>query len=124
VICPRGRAPALATIHAMKKKRPPRPRTLARKAAASADKLTGLRETLAALSPGGSAAAPIAVESAAVIEPRALSEPCPACAAPLKLSAHEVEEGGGALLRRLDLRCTRCARPVTRWYVVAAPLVH
>jgi hypothetical protein len=108
----------------MKKKRPPRPRTLARKAAASADKLTGLREKLAALSPGGSAAAPIAVDSAAVIELRAQSEPCPGCAGPLKLAAHEAEEVGGALLRRVELRCSRCDRPITRWFVVAAKLVH
>lgn len=108
----------------MKKKRPPRARTLVRKAAASADKLTGLREKLATLSPGGSASSPIVVESAAVIEPRALSEPCPACAGSLKLAAHDVEEGGGALLRRLYLRCARCGRPVTRWFLVAARLVH
>jgi hypothetical protein len=124
VICLRSRAPALATIDAMKKKRSPRPRTLARKAAASAVKLTGLREKLAELSPGGSAAAPISVESAAVIELRAVSEPCPACAGPLKLAAHEVEAGGGALLRRVELRCARCDRHVTRWFVVAAKIVH
>lgn len=108
----------------MKKKRSPRPRTLTRKGARDAEKLTGLRERLAALSPGGAAATPIALPSAAVIEPRALAEPCPACAGPLRIAAHEAEECEGKLLRRVELACPRCARTLTRWFVVAPPLLH
>lgn len=67
---------------------------------------------------------PITVESAAVIEPRALSERCPACSGALKLLTHAVDDREGKLLRRVELACSRCARPVSRWFAVSAPLVH
>jgi hypothetical protein len=107
-----------------KKKRVPRPRSVARKAAASAEKLVTLRERLALYAPGGTPELPIAVDSAAVIELRAVREPCVACAAPLRVLVHVVAEGEGGLVRQVDLACTRCGRTLTRYFVVKAPLLH
>jgi len=59
--------------------------------------------------PGGSPAHPIEVASAAVIEPRASSLPCPRCSSPAHVDTHEVETHEGRRLRVTRMRCGTCS---------------
>lgn len=84
-----------------------------REAARAIDKLTRARERLAALEPGGSAALPLEVASASLVEPRAAALGCLRClpATPpraLRVEAHEAVAVDGKLLRRVALRCHVC----------------
>jgi hypothetical protein len=107
-----------------KKKRSPRARTLSRQAEASVRKLSVLHEKLAELSPGGSPAQPAVVESAAVVELRALREACGHCGEPLRVKAHDAVNVDGVSLRRVDLVCTRCGRGMRRYFRVSPTLLH
>jgi ribosomal protein S27AE len=107
-----------------KKKRPARPRTLSRRAEASVRKLSALHEKLAELSPGGSPSQPVLVESAAVVEVRALREVCARCGEALRVSAHDAVQVDGVALRRVDLACTRCGRGICRYFRVSPTLLH
>ena len=60
------------------------------------------------------------VRSAAAIEPRAQSEPCPICRGHLHVDAHEVETRAGARLRRLEMRCGTCGRRSDLFFRVSA----
>ncbi len=53
---------------------------------------------------------PIYVASAASIEPRAESEPCPICGGRLHVAEHVTQQLGGRRLRRLTMRCGGCGR--------------
>jgi hypothetical protein len=75
------------------------------------------RETLAALSPGGSADHPIAVASAAVIETRAHAMPCVQCAGEYRVREHR---SAGSGLRAVDVRCQRCGVARTVWFRITS----
>ena len=92
-------------------KRKPRaesPRTLARGEQRRQDKLADQREALFRLEPGGSAAHPIAVISASVVEAHALGVSCPRCSGPHELVEHAAIAVAGVRLREAKLRCRQC----------------
>lgn len=90
-----------------------RPRTARREGERAQKKLIADRERLWKLEPGGSAGRPITVESAAVIEPRATSMPCPQCGGRLLFGDHRAPGGG---LRAVDVRCAQCHVIRTIWF--------
>ncbi len=69
-----------------------------------------LRSRREARMPGGSPEHPIEVASAAVIEPRASSLPCPRCGSPAHVDEHEVakENHEAQRLRVTRMRCGTC----------------
>jgi len=71
------------------------------------------REKLAALSPGGAREHPIEVASAAVIDGRAGSLPCPQCGGPYRIRDHR---SAGPGLRCVDVTCRQCGAPRTLWF--------
>ena len=107
---------------AKKKKRSLRDRTLRRQAERSAHKLLKDRERLAKLSAGGSAERPEEVATAALIEPRATTEPCLRCGETMRVAEHEAAEHGGQLLRVVNTRCGHCGH-ARRWFFrLVAPI--
>ncbi|HVV86638.1 MAG TPA: hypothetical protein VHE35_26450, partial [Kofleriaceae bacterium] len=92
---------------------PQRPRVQRRLDERALRKLVQDRERLWSLSPGGSAARPLVVDSTAVIEPRARALPCPQCEGELRVGEHRAAAGG---LRAVDVRCSRCHAARTVWF--------
>lgn len=74
------------------------------------------RERLAAQLPGGSPEYPIEVASAAVVEIRARSIPCPQCGGQLVLEDHTAEQHEGERLRMVSGRCRQCGAPRSLWF--------
>ena len=70
-------------------------------------------ERLASLVRGGSRERPIEVGSAAVIEPRVLSQNCPHCAGEYRILEHEWAGSGH---RRVDVACRMCSTPRSMWF--------
>jgi hypothetical protein len=70
-------------------------------------------ELLATLTPGGSPSRPIGVTSAAVIEPRAATIPCPRCGGFYRIHEHTRPVAG---LRQVDVVCRHCSTPRTLWF--------
>ncbi len=79
-------------------------------------------ERLWALTPGGSAERPRPIASPAQVEPIAAATPCPLCAEPLRLDAHEACVVGQELLRVARLRCTACGIRRALFFRVQASL--
>ena len=78
-----------------------------------------LRSRQEARMPGGSPDHPIEVASAAVIEPRATSLPCPRCAGPAHVDEHVVEAGPGEQrLRVTRMRCGTCGHRRPLYFLV------
>jgi hypothetical protein len=96
------------------RKRPER--TARRVEERAARKLVRDREKLAALSPGGAKEHPIEVASAAVIEGRTESLPCPQCEGPYRIRDHR---SAGPGLRCVDVTCRQCGAPRTLWFRIA-----
>jgi hypothetical protein len=71
------------------------------------------RELLATLTAGGSPSRPIEVSSAAVIEPRATTIPCPHCGGYYRIQEHTRPVAG---LRQVDVTCRHCSTPRTLWF--------
>jgi predicted Zn finger-like uncharacterized protein len=90
-----------------------RKRTARRADERAARKLVRDREKLAALSRGSSAAHPIGVPSAAVIEVRVRNSACPQCEGEYRIVEHTSPKSG---LRRVDVRCQQCGTPRTLWF--------
>jgi hypothetical protein len=69
------------------------------------------QRTLAALdAPGTLPERPLVVGSAAAIEPRAETIPCPVCDGPRHLHTHVTETVVGRRMRRLTMRCGACGQ--------------
>lgn len=68
--------------------------------------------------PGALPTRPIAVASAAAIEPRAESEACPICGGHLHVQEHVAVHEGSQRQRRVELRCGDCGRIDTLWFVL------
>lgn len=98
-------------------KKPPRARTARREQAQKARKLVHQLDRLAELAVGGSEERPIEVTSAAVIEPRARSTPCPLCAGELDLVEHAALRG----LRPVQVKCRQCHTARTLWFKLVTP---
>lgn len=99
-----------------------RKRTERRAAERAAAKLAEQREKLFFASDGGSIDRPLAVESASLVEPRALSQPCPKCLGALRLVSHDAVAHKGAMLRAARTQCSLCASPWTMWFRVERPM--
>lgn len=95
-----------------------RARTERREAEREASKLARARVKLASLEAGGSAARPIEVTSASIIEPHASSMPCAACGAHgLRVDEHvaiTMDGEGSEPARRLRVARVICQRCGTR----------
>jgi hypothetical protein len=64
---------------------------------------------------------PIVVTSSAVIEPRAMSLPCPRCAGEYRILEHTRPRHG---IRRVDAQCRHCSAPRTLWFRLIDPDVN
>lgn len=71
------------------------------------------RERLAELEPGGSPRRAIAVPSAAVIEPRAATTPCPHCGGSYRILEHTRPVPG---IRKVDVACRQCGTPRSLYF--------
>lgn len=114
-------------MHALsvtKKKRPARTRTLRRTIERDHGKLALARRKLLALEAGGTPGHPIEVPSAAVIESRAESVPCPDCDGALRVSAHEALSHDGELLRDITLTCRSCSAPLRLFFQIVMPRLN
>lgn len=87
-----------------RKPRTPRERTQRRAGRALAE----AKERLFQLELGGTPARPIEVASASVIEPHALSMPCPRCDGTHDLVEHAAITVDGVRLREVRLACRQC----------------
>jgi hypothetical protein len=96
--------------------KPKRERTLRRESARKAEGLARDRERLFAFGLGGSAARPIDVDSAAVVEIRARSVPCPRCASEHAVDEHAAVSTHGDRLREARLRCRKCGSRRSLWF--------
>ncbi|HTQ42603.1 MAG TPA: hypothetical protein VMI75_07570 [Polyangiaceae bacterium] len=70
--------------------------------------VVAMRERLARLGPGGSAALPLDVESASQIEVRAESTPCLVCQGPYRVDEHTAERIDGQHVRVVCVHCHHC----------------
>ncbi len=95
-----------------------------RGAASKTDALVRELEKLAALEPGGAPDRPIAVETPAVIDMRAIAQPCPLCEGSMKLEEHAADEIDGVRLRVAAIACTSCGVRRKRYFRLTAPTVH
>ncbi|MDQ3034400.1 MAG: hypothetical protein M3Y87_18475 [Myxococcota bacterium] len=82
-------------------------------------KLGDAREKLAKLSPGGAPERPIDVESASIVESRALALGCARCEGELKMEDHAAVLG----LRRVRARCKTCGATREVWLRIAERLL-
>ncbi len=99
-----------------------RPRTARRADARASAKLGDARERLARLEPGGAPERPVEVESASVVEPRALALGCARCGEALRLEAHDAVHSERGALRRVHGRCKSCGAERDVWLRIAARL--
>jgi len=108
-------------------KRPPKkpsPRELRRKEERAQSALQADRERLFALEPGGTAAHPLEVASAAVIEAHALAVPCPRCDGVHELDEHAAVVREGVRLREVRLRCRQCGTRRSLWFKLVPTTVN
>lgn len=112
------------TARVTKKKRPTRTRTLRRDLERIEHKLGLSRRKLIALEPGGSPERPIVVESAAVVERRAESVPCPDCEGSMRASEHDAITHQDVLLRKVSLTCRSCGAALALFFRIAVPLAN
>lgn len=103
----------------MRAKKKPR-----RSAASETDALVRELEELAALAPGGAPERAIPVDTPAVIDMRAIAQPCPLCEGSMKLEEHAADEIDGIRLRVAAVACTSCGVRRKRYFRLAAPTVH
>lgn len=118
---------------AKKSPAPKSARTVAREALRADEKTAEARQKLWFLERGGSPARPAEVSSAAVIESRATSTPCPRCGGELRVKEHEakvLDEQGretsadrGTPLRIVTLGCFSCGTKQRAYFRIVAPLL-
>jgi DNA repair exonuclease SbcCD ATPase subunit len=96
--------------------KPKRSRTARREMERKVERLAKDRERLFGHEPGGSAERPIEVDSAAVVEVRARSVPCPTCGGEHDVNEHAAVTTRGDRLREVKLRCRRCGASRSLWF--------
>ena len=79
------------------------------------------RERLATLEPGGTPERPIEVVTAALVEPRARSMPCPVCNAPVRVADHTARTVNGVPLRLAHVDCPMCGHARIVYFVIREP---
>jgi len=97
-------------------KKPKRERTARRERARDLGKVSRDRERLFALGPGGSSESPIAIDSPAVVEPKARAIPCPRCGGEHEVVEHVAVTRDGARVREARLRCRGCRSRRSLWF--------
>ena|SRR5689334_24733866 len=102
----------------------PRPRVERRAALRAASKLQSARERLFDLEPGGSAAQPLSIPSAAVVETHAESVACPRCDGKQEVVEHVAVVTGGQRLREARLRCRMCGSRRSLWFRIDEPRLN
>lgn len=95
-----------------------------RERARERQKLVRELERLAALEPGGAPDRAIVVDTPAIVEPRAVAQPCPICEGSLKLEEHAATEIDGTRLRVATVACTSCGTRRHRYFRLAGPTLH
>lgn len=90
----------------------------ARRAELEAREAEDMRSRQEARMPGGSPTHPIEVSSAAVVEPRAASLPCPRCGSPAHVDEHAVEALEDQRLRVTRMRCGTCGHRRPLYFLV------
>jgi hypothetical protein len=80
------------------------------------EKLVRARMKLMDLEPGGSPERPVDVSTAALVEPKARSVPCPRCNEPFTVEAHEAYTDDHGRLREVVLRCRACGTTRNMWF--------
>jgi hypothetical protein len=88
------------------------------------EKLVREMERLARLQPGGNAERPIMVDSPAVVDIRAVANPCPLCGGSLRLDEHSAREIDGEHLRVAAVSCVQCGVRRSLYFRVSTPAVH
>jgi hypothetical protein len=73
------------------------------------------------LEPGGSPERPIDVGTAALVEPKARSVPCPRCEEPFDIASHEAYMDDHRRLREVVLRCRHCGTTRSLWFRIVQP---
>jgi hypothetical protein len=81
-------------------------------------------DRLARLEPGGAPDRPIAIDTPAVVDLRAVAKPCPLCGGSLKVEAHTAEVIDGARLRVANVACTQCGARRAIYFRLTAPSLH
>lgn len=97
-------------------KKPKRARTVRREAARATAGLVADRERLFVLEPGGAPERPISVETASIVELRALSVRCPRCEGEHRLVEHAAVVVQGVRLREARLSCRACGARRSLWF--------
>lgn len=106
-----------------------RDRTIRREVEREGVKLAQARLELAMLEAGGSAARPIEVTSASIIEPHAAGIECAACGGSCRVEDHSAatlpdSNGTPRSLRVVRVRCVRCGIAREIFFRIAAPLAN
>ncbi|MFT5357485.1 MAG: hypothetical protein ACI9KE_004722 [Polyangiales bacterium] len=101
-----------------------RPRTLRRVEEKRLRKLVAERLALAAVEPGGNAARPLEVSSAAIVESRAAALGCAVCSGALRSRPHGALTVDGVALRKVQARCVECENERTVWVRIVVPMLH
>jgi hypothetical protein len=88
------------------------------------EKLAREVERLARLAPGGSPEHPLVVDSPAVVDLRAVANPCPLCGGSLKLEQHAAQTFGETRLRVASVVCAVCGTRRAIYFRLSEPTVH
>lgn len=82
------------------------------------------KDRLAELSPGGAPERPIAVETAALVEPMARSSLCPRCDGAVRVEDHSARSDSGRTLRVVQVSCVSCGSTREVFFVIAPRVLH
>lgn len=88
-----------------------------RKSEATVDRVLGML-------PGGAPENPIDVESASVIDTRAVRDPCPKCAGDSELVEHLATIVEQRRLREARVRCRQCGKERSVWFALPLSITH
>src|SRR5437016_2191197 len=99
-----------------------KPRALRRAEARHDAKVARDRQRHASLEPGGSPERPIAVATAALVEPKARAAPCVVCGGSARLEDHAASSVAGLPLRLARMHCPACGHRRTIHFVIRPDL--
>jgi hypothetical protein len=107
--------------------KPKRPRSARREVDRVQAERARTRHRIARLEPGGSPDWPITVESAVLVERRALELKCTQCAengttADLDVNDHEARTVGDLRRRLVNAKCKTCGTVRPIWFAIVEPL--
>jgi len=103
---------------------PPRPRKQRRAQDRALRKAVRRTDAQAAGLPGGTAAHPLDVATAALVEPKARAASCPLCGGGFELRGDRATATSRGVLRAVDVVCRLCHAPRTLWFRIAPPATN